>query len=87
MQRGVITTSPVAIDQLVQFLQNEKISDQALLDRLNKLANAPPGSIDMQISGEEAELFLDNLPPPTSTDNNELFALRRALQNFLSRSN
>lgn len=87
MQRGVISTSPAAIAQLLQFLQIEKISDQALLDRLNGLANTTQDSIDMQINGEEAELFLDILPPPTSSNSNELLTLRRAIQNFLSRSN
>lgn len=86
MQRGVINTSPAAIVQLLQYLQTEKISDQALLDRLSGLVNSSLGNVDLQISGEEAELFLDVLPPPSSTDNDDLIQLRFALQNFLSGS-
>jgi len=86
MQRGVITTSPAAIGQLLQFLQTENISDQSLIDRLSGLVNSSQSNVDLQISGDEAELFLDVLPPPNSAENTDLIQLRHALQEFLNES-
>jgi len=84
MQRGIITTSTEAVSQLLQFLQTENVSDQALLDRLSGLVNSSQSKIDLQINGEEAELFLDVLPPPNSAENTDLIQLRHALQEFLN---
>lgn len=83
MQRGIIQLNPSNISIILSLFENQ--SNSTLL--ITKLINAQSTSgttQSIQLSFEEAEMILDNLPPPTMNEDQDLKSTRNALREFIN---
>lgn len=83
MNRGMITLSLAAIQQLNTLANQDPHFPQELSERLNHQTQEPTQSFE--INGETAQSLLDLLPPPHTITDPTLQEINQAFRSFVQR--
>lgn len=80
MKRGTIKFTPTELSTLFQALSTQ-LKSKPLLNKLSPTQSTLDQTI--QLSSEEAELILDNLPIPTEIEDQELLQAHKKIRDFV----